>query len=101
MTDPGSLTMKLEEIEHDLAVRQNALEAAARQWFSKIAMIERNQAIAYLKAEGGATDKRETAKATMEVEGQSARAEYEALKAVVGVLTTRGTILMAILKSQR
>ncbi|HXJ92656.1 MAG TPA: hypothetical protein VMT20_07210 [Terriglobia bacterium] len=100
MTDPGSLTVKLEGIENDLAERQNRYEEAAAAWFKLVPRIEKNLAIAYREAPGGPTDKKEAAKALREIEGAEEKAAYEALRVVVKVLEQRSMILMALLKSQ-
>jgi hypothetical protein len=90
---------RLEAIEGDLAVRQNAYEAAARAWYVKLGEITKNQAIAYRKAEGTSTEKREAANELHGIDGANERAEYEALRAVIKVLEARATIGQSILKS--
>lgn len=100
LSTPQQIQKRLEEIEQDLAVRQNAYEDAARKWFIKLGTITRDRALAYRKAEGTSTEKREAANELHGVDGATEQAEYEALRAVVKVLEQRATIGMSLLKSQ-
>ncbi len=103
MTDLGhpiAVQQTLEEIERDLATRQNAYESAARKWFAKQGEIAKERAISYRKATGNSIDKRAVADEEHGEDGAIEQAEWEALRAVVKVLETRATILMSLLKSQ-
>jgi hypothetical protein len=103
MTDLSTPTMtqsRLEEIENDLAMRQNLYEAAARAWFVKQGKITKDRAVAYRTASGGSTEKKEAANELHGEDGALEQGEYEALRAVIKVLETRATIGMSILKSQ-
>lgn len=97
---PLNLQERLEAIEQDLAVRQNAWEAAARAWFIASGSVTKDRAIAYRTADGGSTEKREAANEQHGADSTVEQAEYEALRAVVKVLETRATICMSLLKSQ-
>lgn len=92
---------RLTEIEGDLALRQNALEAAARGWWSAKREIEKAKAVALLSSdEKSVTEKKAQAdKAAYGVDGAEYEAEYEALKAVVRVLETRATVCQSLLKA--
>ncbi len=105
MTDLGhpiAVQQTLEEIERDLAKRQNFYEDAARQWFSAQREIRRLTATALLSSgRDSVTEKKaEGELAAYDVENAAAEAEYEALRAVVKVLEVRATILMSLAKSQ-
>ena len=102
LSTPQQVMARLESIEHDLAIRQNALENAAREWFTAKREIERERARALLSSEASSVTEK---KAQAEIaagghEGIEFEAEYEALKSVVRVLETRATVCMALLKSQ-
>lgn len=100
LTHPAAVQDRLAEIEHDLAIRQNALEAAAMTWYRVKREREKQRALAFLQAEGTVAERNAVADSTIAAEGATAEAEYEALKAVVRTLETRANIGMAILKSQ-
>ena len=98
--DPGNVMARLEAIESDLAVRQNAWESAARKWFGIQGDLRKEWATAFLTAEGNSTEKRAAADKATAGRGGPEQAEYEAIRAVVKVLETRATIGMSILKAQ-
>ena len=103
MTDLSApqLTMdRLEQIEQDLAARQNALEAAARAWFQAKRQREHDRAVAFLSADGTVAERNAMADRATALDGREAEAEWEALRAVVRVLDTRAMIGMGILKAQ-
>lgn len=102
MTDPAAVMDRLARIENDLATRQNVYEAAARGWYAVRRDVERAHAMALLGSLAGsvAEKKAEADLAGLAVEGVERQDEYEALKAVIRVLETRGTICMSILKAQ-
>jgi hypothetical protein len=100
LNDPGNVMARLEDIENDLAVRQNAWESAARRWFGIQGDLRKDWATAFLTADGNATEKRAAADQAMAGRGGHEQAEYEAIRAVVKVLETRATIGMSILKAQ-
>jgi hypothetical protein len=90
----------LEEIERDLANRQNLLEDAALKWFRAKRDREHAYATAYMKAEGTVDARRSQAALESCRVGAEDEALFEALKAVCRVLDTRATIGMALLKTQ-
>jgi hypothetical protein len=105
MTDlstPHLVMARLEEIEEDLAIRQNALESAASAWFK----VQHEQKKAYAmtllsSTKDSVTEKKAAADlAAHAVEGSEHEPEYLAIKAVLGMLETRATICMSVLKSQ-
>ena len=100
LADPAQVTARLEEIERDLAIRQNALEAAALGWFRAKRDREREWATAYLAAEGPAHERKARADLAVATVGTMAEAEFEALRAVVRVLETRASIGQSLLRSQ-
>jgi len=100
LSTPQLVQARLEEIDRDLAIRQNLYEEAARKWFRILGDITKNRAIAYRKAEGTSTEKKEAANEQHGADGAIEQAEYEALRAVVKVLEQRATIGMSLLKSQ-
>ena len=97
---PGPVIARLEEIEADLAVRQNTFEVAARAWFIAKREKEKARAIAYLKATGTVAAREAIADEQTALDGVTEEAEYEAIKAVVRVLETRASIGQSILRSQ-
>lgn len=101
MDHPAGIMHRLVGIENDLAVRQNALEAAARGWYTAKREVERTKAVALLSSdEKSVTEKKAHAEiASHSVEGAECEAEYEALKAVVRVLETRATVCQSLLKA--
>lgn len=100
LTDPGNVMARLEDIEADLAVRQNAFESAARKWFAMQGDLRKDWASAFLTADGNTTEKRAAADKQMAGRGGAEQAEYEAMRAVVKVLEVRATVGMSILKAQ-
>ncbi len=91
---------RLEEIENDLANRQNVLESAASQWFVAKRDREHKRAVEFLKAEGSVAERNAIADRVTAREGAQQEAEYEALKAVVRTLDTRASIGMSLLRAQ-
>ena len=100
LSDPAIVMKTLEEIEIDLATRQNELEEAAFVWFKAKREREKEHATRFLAAEGTVAER--TAIATRETAmiGASDEASYEALKAVCRVLETRASIGQSILRAQ-
>lgn len=102
LSSPAEVMVRLDGIERDLAIRQNAYESAARGFYTYKREIERERARALLSApQSSVTEKR--AHAELEaygVDGASYEAEYEALKAVIRVLEARSMICCALLKAQ-
>lgn len=99
---PGLVMGRLTEIENDLAERQNLYETAAREWFDAQREIKREWATALISSQASSVTEKKAAAdlAGLMVEGAEHEAEYQALKSVIGVLETRATICMSILKAQ-
>jgi hypothetical protein len=97
---PSAIQARLGEIDDDLAVRQNAYESAARNWFKAKRNREHDRAVAFISAGGTVAERNAIADRETATDGRDAEAEFEAIKAVVKVLETRANIGMALLKSQ-
>lgn len=97
---PAAVQERLQEIERDLAVRQNVLEQVAMQWFRAKRDKERARAVAFLSASGTVAERQAQADRDTALHGRNEEAEYEALRAVVRVLETRASIGQSILRSQ-
>lgn len=91
---------RLEQIERDLAIRQNALEAAALAWFRAKRDKDKQWAQAYIAAEGPAHERKAKADLAVTSIGVIEEAEWEAIKAVVRTLETRASIGQSLLRSQ-
>lgn len=100
LTQPSAVIARLEEIERDLALRQNLLEAAAMSFYKIKRDREHARAVAFLTAEGTVAERNAVADRETALTGKQEEAEYESLKAVVRTLDTRASIGMAVLKSQ-
>lgn len=102
LTNPAGVMQELRDIEQDLARRQNGYETAARAWFSAKPQIERERVKAMLSADANSVAEKRAAGelAALSAEGVEFQAEYESLRAVIGVLESRATICMSILKAQ-
>jgi hypothetical protein len=91
---------RLAEIENDLAVRQNALESAGMAWFKGKRDRMKARATAFLLAEGSVAERSAKADEQTALDAKNEEAEWEALKAVVGVLETRASIGQSLLRAQ-
>lgn len=100
LSTPGAVLRRLEEIEADLADRQNDFETAAMEWFKAKRDKEQARATEFLKATGTVAERNATADQVTASMGAKAEAQYEALKAVTRVLETRASIGQSILRSQ-
>ena len=100
LSDPADVIRRLDAIERDLAVRQNALEAAASAWFEAKRDREHARAIAYMQAEGSVEARKAQADIATALDGKEAEAEWEALRAVVRTLETRASVLQSVLRAQ-
>lgn len=102
LDNPAAVMARLAEIENDLEIRQNPYEEAASAWFLAQRSIRHAYATALLGSDKSTvTEKKaEGDIAAFLAEGGEHEAEYQALKAVIGVLDTRATIGMSILKAQ-
>ena len=106
LADPAAVEARLDEIEQELAVTQNALEDAAMAWFRARREREREAAIAFIRAEGTAGERKaraDLAVADLEVDGEPVwelEGKYETLRSKVRVLGDRAAIGMSVLKAQ-
>jgi hypothetical protein len=100
LTAPALVVTRLDEIERDLALRQNLLEAAAMSWYKLKRDQEHAYAVEFMRGEGTVAERQNRARELTALIGKEEEAEYEALRAVVRVLDTRASIGMALLKSQ-
>lgn len=107
LASPQQVIARLQEIEHDLAERQNDWEEAAADRARLIRDWEHRYALCMKKAQGPNSEARKAAAFVMAAEMDDlyrhlteAESTYEALRAVVKVLETRSTIGMSILRSQ-
>lgn len=96
----GAVLRRLEQIEADLAERQNFFEDAAMEWFKAKRDKERARADAFLRAVGTVAERNAEADRETALMGVEAEAQYEAMKAVTRVLETRASIGQSILRSQ-
>lgn len=104
---PGAIMARLEEIEKDLAERQNPFEQAADDRARLLRDWEKRLAICGRTAKGQSADIRKASALCAAIEADDlherladAEARYEALRSVTGVLEKRSLIGMAILKAQ-
>lgn len=96
---PAQIEQRLQELEQDLAARQNLYEQAAEKWYRALRDREHRHAVEFMKAEGQITERKEKAKQETALIGMVEEAEYEGLKAAIRVMEQRAMIGMALLKS--
>lgn len=96
---PAQIEQRLQELEQDLADRQNLYERAAEKWYRVLREREHKHAIEFMKAEGQITERKEKARQETALIGMIEEAEYEGLKAAIRVMEQRAMIGMALLKS--
>ncbi len=101
MDAPHIVLARLDEIERDLAARQNVFESAARSWYRAKRDKEHARAVAFLSAEGTVAERQAHADVQTALHGRNDEAEYEALKAVIRVLETRASIGQSVLRAQQ
>jgi hypothetical protein len=102
LADPQAVMKRLAEIENDLAIRQNLYEDVAGKWFLAQRDIKKAWATALLGSDAAtvAEKRAEADLAAATCPGSELEGEFVALKAAVGVLETRATIGMSVLKAQ-
>jgi hypothetical protein len=100
LADPATVINRLEEIEGDLASRQQELEDAALAWFRVKRDQEKQRAEAFITADGNSTERRMAADKATTLVGKEEEAKYEALRSVVKVLEARATIGQSLLRAQ-
>ena len=99
LSSPQQIMERLEEIERDLAQRQNEVAEAARGWFMKKRDREHDEAVAFIAAEGTDTKRRMIAKRDTSHIGREEEAAYVAATAVVRTLETRASIGQSLLRA--
>lgn len=99
MLSPAQIMERLEQIEQDLASRQNEYQQAAEDWHRANRDKEKSWADAYMLATGQVTDRKAAAIQASSHIGADAEARYVALKAAVSVLETRSMIGQSLLKA--
>lgn len=100
LSHPAAVLERLEAIEEDIAVRQNALEAAALSWYRLKRDKEYKWAVEYRKATGTVAAREAMADEQTALIGKDEEAEFEALKLVTRLLMARASIGQSILRSQ-
>lgn len=100
LSDPGLVLARLEEIENDLAGRQNEFEDAALAWFRAKREKEKAWAVWFIESVGTVAERKAVADRETALVGMEEEAAYEATKAVVRTLETRASIGQSILRSQ-
>jgi hypothetical protein len=100
LSDPGLVLARLEQIENDLALRQNSFEAAALAWFRAKRDREHARAVAFMKAVGSVAERNAQADIETCRMGAEDEAMYEAMRAVMRTLETRASIGQSVLRSQ-
>jgi D-alanine-D-alanine ligase-like ATP-grasp enzyme len=103
MTDlshPASVQARLEEIDRELAVKQNDAEAAAMDYYRCKRTAQKQRAEAFLTAEGSVAQRNAIADRDTSHIGMLEEGRWEGLKAVVRTLDTRAAIGMSLLRAQ-
>ena len=100
LSTPHAVMARLEEIDRDIAGRQNTLEAAAMAWFRIKRDREKQWALAFIAADGTVAERKALADRDTATIGAEEEAAYEAAKAVVRTLETRASIGQSILRAQ-
>lgn len=102
LTEPSRVLARLADLEHQLAMRQNAYEDAASHWFQAQREMGKIRATALLTStKQSVTEKKaEGDLAAYSVDGAEYESEFETLKAVKDMIDKRAMICMAILKAQ-
>ena len=100
LSNPQAVMERLAAIENDLAMRQNALEAAAMDWYRAKRDREKARAVAFLAAEGTVAERQAIADQQTATDGRQEEALYESLRAVVRTLETRASIGQSLLRAQ-
>jgi hypothetical protein len=100
LSSPSDVQARLEDIEKDLALRQNELETAALDWFKAKRDREKSHAEVFLLDTGTVAERKAKADLATADVGCVQEGKYEGLRSVVRVLETRANIGMSLLRSQ-
>lgn len=99
LSTPQQIMERLEELERDLAARQNLMESAARAWFIAKRDREKARAQVFLTTEGTVAQRNAHADKATATDGAREEAEYEAIRSVCRVIETRVGIGQTLLKA--
>lgn len=100
MLSPAQIMERLEQIDRDLAERQNEYEDVAEKWTHSKRTREKVWAEAYISSVGKqVTDRKAAAILASELIGVDEEARFVGLKGVVDVLQTRSMIGQSLLKA--
>jgi hypothetical protein len=100
LSHPGAVQSRLEEIEGDLAMRQQEFEQTALEHFRSKRDKEKLRAEEFMKAEGTVAERNAKADIAVAHIGVEHEGAFEGLKGVVRVLDTRAAIGMSLLRAQ-
>lgn len=98
--NPAVVQARLEDIDTELALRQNDYEEAALNWFRAKRDLEKRRAECFLTAKGSVEARKALAIIEAGDVGKDEEAAYEALKAGIRVRETRVSIGQSLLKAQ-
>lgn len=100
MLTPAQIQLRLQELEEDLGLRQNAYSDASEKWHRALREREHQHAVEFMRAEGKTvTERKEQARELTSLVGITEEAEYHGLHAVIKVMELRAMVGMALLKS--
>ncbi len=97
---PAGVIDRLEEIERDLALRQNAYEDAAMAWYRLRKERERVHATVFIQTEGPVAERKAHADLAIADLGWEEEGRWEALRGIVRVLESRASIGQSLLRAQ-
>jgi hypothetical protein len=100
LSDPAAVQQRLEDIEAQLAEKQNRYEDAALAWFKQRRFREMRNAEEFVKATGSAAQRKASADFATALIGSDEEARFEALRASIRTLEARATIGQSILRAQ-
>lgn len=101
MLEPADIATRLEEIEKDLGIRQDALAKAAHAWYTAKREQEMEHAKCFLIATGPVEARKAQATLKTGEIGKQEEADFEARKRAMMVLETRASILQTLAKVGR
>ncbi len=100
LSTPAAIEGRLEQIDTELAEKQNEWELAALMHFRAKRDREKARASAFLTAKGSVAARNAIAEVETAAMGKEEEAAYESLKAGIRVRETRVSIGQSLLKSQ-
>jgi hypothetical protein len=99
MLSPAQLMERLEQIEADLAGRQNVAERAAEAWFVAKRDKEKARAETFVAAQGPMELRKAIAELASVDIGKTEEGKWHGTKAAIDVLEARAMIGMALLRA--